>query len=1092
MKKILVCLLAACLLAGLLPTAALAAEEQEYSVLTIPVETGEEERAEDRAQLFALVEEENYVYCYQGTTSGSLGGHINVTPSGDKPSYGYFHVLNAAGGEVAVSRQEYISTDSATDQWYGSSVFFEDMSQVAPGEYTIKMTDDGGKEYACTTKLKVVPKGSLLLRSVSVQGRLRPGETGFDLYINMYGFQRESDLTNLTVTMKDSNGNARAKSTGSYMINSNSGDSWSFYMEMKMLSGSAVTANASYTLELAYPGSVELINAAGAATAYASDATPYVATVQVADPATGTVTVGLRNCVAGTTYQVVAANTSISYLSDLEKNTVYGSAEVTATATTATVTIPMKLNGKAVAMAAYPNQISFTLFAAGKDYHVDYLYGWRNPYANGSGANPWVNFWPYYVKTSTKSLPFTIEGNDISFWKGSGDVLTLTDRSGRELGRCTAMTAETTGNGYQTHITGTLNITGTLQNDTYYNIALNGVEFGGFRAVSQLAGQMNVGSGTYLKESESYDFWTNLDQLLLSADMIHSSGSGHFELVNAAGQTVITGPTVTGTASDYYDHKYYPCNITAAEAQSKLQDGAAYQLRFVDANGSRVDLGYNRDLVYRAAKAPFALSNAYINWWSMKPGDQTVAGQLYINNFRHVAWTEVETALKGMTLAAGDGSTTLTVKSVTRAQERDAYQPQITVELSAPITAGTWKVMHQGAQYNTVTLKSAADQQLNIWSVRLGAICTISGQGLPAGGAYTAQVFRDYTAVTQKFALTLRETSGSNQQLEFSRSAIASLGEGNYRVRVYRGGNVLDDVEMYLPAKGHVAVEVYDIERYYQNGDGIGNAMIESGAVGFQVTGDSGYVYLRCSEDRSALTRAEYLLLGDWYDGFTLSAGDGEKTLYVQLKHMDGTESPVLEVKAWRMENTPVLSVPSSVGGMHTEEVFTVTASSDFACLNAYVEFLDGSGNVITSGNSTGKYDLSGQASGARVTYSRSFDLTGYNDRALGKAVKVRVQLCKGTGYSREDVGAPVERDVRFVEPTLDFGSRPNSYTSIVAIYNAQGQMIYVDTQPSIDWEGKYQPPEEACKDMAYAKLFGLNYSRRPERAAIQAEPTSR
>lgn len=1091
MKKILASLLAVCLLVGLLPTAALAAEEQEYSVLTIPVETGAEEREEDQAQLFTLVEEDDYIYCYQGTKYWN-SGNCYVTPSGDKPDYGTFHILDAGGQKVLDGGRQYISEDSSTGKWYTYGFSISDMSQIAPGEYTIKMTDDGGKEYACTTRLKVVPKGSLMLRSAYTQGQLRPGETGFDLYVNMYGFQKESDLTNLTVTMKDANGVARAKSTGSYLISSRSGDSWTFYMEMKMLSGSAVTTNERYTLELAYPGSVEMINAAGSATVYASNATPYLASVQVADPATGTVTVGLKNCAAGTTYLVAAANTSISYRADLEKNTVYGTAEVTATAATATVTLPMKLNGKSAAMAAYPNSIYFTLFSAGKDYREDYLSGWRNPYAYSSGASPWVNFRPYYVKTTTKSLPFVIEGTDISFWKGGGDVLTLTDKSGRELGRCTAMTLQTAENGNQVNITGTLSITGTLQNDTYYNIALNGVEFGGFRAVSQLAGQMNVGSGTYLKETDSYDLWTDLDQLLLSADMIHSSGSGHFELVNAAGQTVITGPTVTGTDSDYYEHKYYPCNITAAEVQSKLQDGAAYRLLFVDANGSRADLGYDRDLVYRAAKVPFTLNNAYVNWWSMKPGDQTAAGQLYIYNFRHVTWAEVETALKGVSLVSEDGSETLTVQSVTRVLERDAYQQRVTVELSAPITAGEWTVLYPGAQYNIFTVEAAADQQVIIWSVRLGAICAIQGQGLPAGGTYTAQVFRDYAAVTQKFGLTLKNTSGSSQQLEFPRSAIAALGEGNYQVRVYRDGNVLGKADMYLPAKGHVAVEVYDNERYYQSGDGIGNAMIESGVVGFQVTGDSGYVYLRCSEDRGKLAREEYLLLSDWYDGFALSTGDGEKTLYVQLKHMDGSESKVIEVKAWRMENIPVLSVPSSVGGTCVGDAFTVTASSDFACLNAYVEFLDGSGNVITSGNSTGKYDLSGQADGSKVTYSRTFDLTSYSDRDLGKAVKLRVQLCKGTGYDREVLGAPVVRDVRFVEPKLDFGARLNSYKGIVAAYNAQGQMIYVDTQPSIDWEGKYQPPVEILGQMAYAKLFGLNYSNRPDMAAVRAEPTGR
>lgn len=1096
-KHILSLSLVLIMLLGLLPAAAMAAEETQYSAFTVPVELGDEAAEDqDQAQLFTLVDEDDYVYCYQGTKWWSSSKPVWVTASGEKPQYGTFTILDAEGQEVAVDEQRYISEDKDTGKWYTSSLMVSDMSQVAPGEYTLKMTDDAGKEYAVLTKLKVVPKGTLMLKSISVNNKLRPEQEEFEVYVDMYGFQKESDLTNLTITLRDKNNAAVAQSTGSYRISNNSGEDWTFYMQMKMLDGKKVDST-SYTLELAYPGDVELINAANVTSASAAARQAYIASVQVADPATGSVKVELKLCTPGTTYRLVATDGYTYNLSDLEKKNVYASVEVKPSAATTTVTLPMKLNGMTVPLSGYGQYFYFTLFGPDSNSNLDMLQNWKNPY-NNSGSNPWINFQPYYVKTTTKSLPFVIRGDECAYWKGSGDVLTLTDKSGREMGRCTNMTKVTSDDGYQFSVSGTLTITGTLQHDTYYNVALNGVEFGGLRATSQLTGQMNVNSGLYIKKTDKYDFWTNLGEVALSADMIHSSGSGHFELVNAAGQTVITGPTVTGSDSDYYEHKYYACGITAAEAQSKLTDGTAYRLCFVDANGSRADLGYGRDLIYRAQKMPFTVDNSYINWWSMKSGDSSVSGQLYTyDSFRHVTWAEVETALKDLSLVSQDGSKTLTVKSVTLLGSRNSTT-NISVELSGPVTAGTWWVMEQDVQRNMVEVKDGTEK-ISLWNVDLGTTCTISGQNLPADGAYTAWVFRDYAARTAEFALTLRKASSSSDRLEFPRSVVASLEEGTYQVRVYRNGTVLGDVEMYIPAKGHVTVEAYDSETgYYQNGLGIGNALSQSGNVSFLVSGDSEYIYLRCSEDRSALSKAPYTLLSDQHDGYALSAGDGEKTIYVQLKHVDGTESKVMEVKAWRMVNGPQLKVDSSVGGVCAERTFTVTASSTYASLNVYVEFLDAQGNPIyTSGSSNGKYDLLAKSSGSTVSYSRSFDLDNYSDQDLSRAASLRIQMCKGSGYNSEDVGTPVIRSIRFVDPKLDFGIgavRPSSYRNLVAVYNADGQMIYVDVDPEFTWsDGKYVYvlAPEVCLEMDHAKLFGLNYNMRPDQAAARAEFSS-
>lgn len=997
-----------------------------------------------------------YIYGYEGVDAMSLwNSKIYLTESGNKPTEnGLLQILDSEGAVLASSdaisdyQQDWDSDKQEySGPYYISGVNFKGAKNISAGVYELRLVAGNNESYSCDTSLCVVGEGTLLLSSASIQN-LYSGKDSFEVFLQMYGFEKETDLDSFSMRLLDSNNETIAQSTGNYRDLNEYEKQWSFYGEMKVLQGKTIENSGEYSLQMSFAGAAIMVDGVGAVTQSAYTPNASISSVEVLDPAKGTLGVTLEDCELNTTYQVAVTDSSyIWYFEDLQSATIYGTWEWGNNTASNQIEIPLLINGMSVSMKNYPQRLQVLLFEVNSSKYNRYIdkLEYDNPYYNSGSGNEYISFAPYYVKPSARTIQFVIDcNNGCSAYKGSGDVITLCDQNGNEVGRCSSVTRVDGDYINRFELKGTVSISGTITDGRRYNVLLNDNEIDTIYVTSKLRNWSSSITGAYDQADSQHHAWTNFDIMSVSTDVINSTGSGRFEIRNEAGSTVLTSTSVNGTTSEYHDHRYFAFDFSSNEVMSHLSDGAKYSIYFKDNNGSETKL---RDVVFEAEKVVFDLTNdnhCYFQGGRHYAGTQEVEIVLcgdYSDGFRNVSWEEIETELKKVSLVTENGES-VTVSSVTRqAGDRNVY-----LQLSKPLSAGEYSIRYNETEIRTYTVEEkVASQPPRIYGDDVGSNCTIQGSYLPTTSTYTARIFKGYTCVAETFSLTLSgENNGNTQYLRFAKSIIDNLNAGEYKIRVYMDGKVLDEVELNVTAGDLVIIEAYDAHRGYRNNLGMANAIIESGYIAFHM--DAGdYTHYRFSENRADLENAYYYRISAGYEE-QLSEGVGEKTLYVQLKDSAGAESEVYEVKVWQTNGEKLdLYVDEALQGIYSEDSITLTVGADCPYVNAYVEFEESDGNTSVVALA---YKEQGQLGGKqRYIFSTIFSVGNDSWETPNKNNAIVRFYLATEKHSSEYLSEVVERVLVFGDPTYIIMPQFSQYGELTT--NKSSYRIYGYATPN-------------------------------------------
>ena len=1033
------------------------AEAGNVQTITLPVIQEGEEAPEPQGlgggiSTFALIpnQEETY-YAYEGSDEIQVRKSYIYRPGTtdkvtEEPAQnGILQMLNADGEVVAATQAityynwEYADDTRESQNWFISYEYLQNTSDIPAGTYTLRLTA-GNEIYPCSGTVEVVGKEYLMLKYAYIEG-LYPGEDTLEIQATLYGFETEEDLSNLSFQLMDEDGNAVAVSTGAYrnLETGYTDSSWGVYAQMLVEEGQQIESGREYSLQIAYAGEKRLVDAVGAVTATARAPSPEIVDFQVLDAQTSRVSVNLRYLTVGTEYRLTANEEWDSGM--------ITSTSFTADHTTATVELQLARGGVPTPMTSYANEIYFKLYEGDKTYDEDTV-AMDNPYYNIQEEQ--LYFYPFAMKPSATTLDFWIEFySGCTTYKGSGDVLSLRDSTGNEVACCDSMTLQQ--DGYSGKISGTLTVTGTLQDNTTYYVYLNGFQFDTIRVTSGLSMTTSIRYTDY-----GSAFWMNLGEFPVEINVLNSSGSGEFVFLDAEGKQVLSSGTMDGGVSEYDGYLRYQYTFTEEQFKD-LFPNESYQLVFVD--GGQQHTIWDNHYVYdnqATGLDPTNDSQMYISWYDLSAGDQGVEAQIYIadENLRNLTQADLE-VLKDISLT--DGLNVYQVQSYT---SKDGYYYELTLNLDKPLMAGKYTAYYNNTEIqNYITVEDAeTDTEPYIYGndAQNGYVI---GQYLPVDSVYTGKIYLGYTCVKETFPMELRgENNGDNQFLYFDKAILAALEAGIYELRVFRDGKLLDSAKLTVLADTAPIITVNDEDNdWFDSGDPVMHApeiRIEGSNMG-------SYGYLRWAGTKEALAEETFhLYFSNSYYGYTLEGEDGPKTLYVELSKTGRDDDPdnlIYDFDLWLCTGKDYgLQVPDEFQGVKDLgywDDYTITATTEISAAKVWVMFID------SDGNSTSEQMSYLGPKGDRYEFGITFQVGEHQDTNFIQVFVTDLsrQYHSGQNYWGNIMGEPVERVLIFGDPTSiilpefrdgEVAIKQNSYT--LYGYTALGSSVTVSESGAV------------------------------------------
>ena len=1026
-------LLSVCLLLSLLPAQALAAAlpEAGQTVFLPVIEEGEEAPAPQGAggiSTFGLVEnKEGAEYVYAGSATFSYNGRAFIkTPDGESymterpASNGILQLLDEEGTAVASSGAlASYYPDSETGHYYISGARFDNGAELPAGSYTLQLVA-GNVTYPCTGTMEIVGDGALLISDAYLD-KLYTGARELDLRLTVYGFEREEELEGLTFSLMDGD-TVVAQSTGTYRDITANYESrmWYLYAQMKVVEGQSIQSGPRYSLAIRYTGDKVMVDGVGAASSSASAPRASAEGFRVLDPQTARVEVDLGYLTADTGYRVTVSN-------DSQGKNLYADQTFTAESDTQTVELQLTTGGMVVPMTGYESLLWVKVYADGEEEYLATTESFSNPYANLRQET--VYFYPTVMNPTAKNLAFRLEYyNGCSFYKGSGDVLELRDGNGTVLGRCDTLT-QTESKGEQGVITGTLQITGSLTNRRTYYLYLNGVQFD---TVYTTDGLWLITSAPMV-DFGAYTMWTNLGEFPIETEALNSSGTGRFVFKN--GDTdVLTSPDITGQPSGVQDMLVYAHTFTAGDF-GKLTPGTAYALVFRDSSGAEAPID-DKAFTYTADKVPLNLSSSnhvYFDWYGMKSGQNTVAGQLYVDSrsFKNIERADLE-AVKSITLS--NGMDTFAVASYTVQWNSESHRYDLTLTLDKPVTAGTYTVYLDGSQLvRNITINQNETTSPRLYGSDGAANGYLMGECLPVDAEYTGKLYSGYTCLTPEgFPMTLQgEADGSTQYLFFNKGVFAGRPAGSYELRVYMDGKVLGRSTITVQEETSPIITLNDEDDAW--GDDSGDPVMHTEEVRIEGVNMGAYGYLRWAETQEALAEESFRpYFSNRYYAHTFEGEDGPRTLYVELSKSGksgDSENLTYTFNLWLcIARDYDVRVPESVQGVQSaDSQYTITATTSLPATKLWVSFYDADGRHASQqmgyvgSTEDGRYEFSltfnsrsnfwdSQSYGGSFSYENTQSIRVF-------ATDMSNEYHENEAYRGVVMGEPVERILVFGNP---------------------------------------------------------------------------
>ena len=953
----------------------------------------------------------NTVYAPTGVNSYQVNGRIYLETT-DKPIPGAMLQVLAADGETILAYSSGIDQyykDYETGYYYINYPYITLLQEITAGTYSMQLV--AGKE-KIPTLTNIVFTDQPLLEYVNFNNFYSGSDT-CEINVNVYN-SSDTQLEQLTFSLLDSNGDIVGQTSGLYRkLNIYDGRQIRGYTLMNI--NGSISKNEYYRLAITYTGEGTFCDATGGIADYSfspsSDLYPEITNLEVTDPMTGEVKVYVENLDELSSYILTIRDGYYGKI--LHQSTVSGA--------NSPFTVNLTLNGLIVPISGF-NTRDFSIQIQQVGGYMSDSKDVINPYFNNQ-APAYYNFDPFYINPHTTELPFKLRINNAgSAYRGETDfTISVKTDDGTEIAFIAG--DETTVvhilDGYE--ISGTLNFS-TIPNDTYLYIFFNTEMINAVYVTDALQPYYSFP----MCEWAAKTFWLMMDQLYLQTDVINSSGNAKLVLKDKSGTVVSESNVVSGTASEYYNHLNYEFILTP-----QLENGQKYSLVLVDGEEEFEifgDFTYDGEILLNQG-------NFHLRTYDLATGDTRICGEITAYDCKNITSTYLSNFLKNIVLKDDVGIIN-NITGYTNGRFEN-YIYYFDIILSSPLSAGDYTITYPDGDESGFYVYEYyfRDKTPMIYVYDVGDSCII-GEYLPPDAVYKAKIYQGYNCLTNEpFILT---HSGeymdySIQYLYIPNDVISNLDAGSYEMRVYMDDKFLGTVPMtILDMPQQTVVAAYDPmnER---------NILLStSGYVSFRVSDVNKYKLLRFSEDISELSSLAYEeFLYTWYD---LSPGDGEKTLYVQLKDNDGNESGIFRLRIYRLVDTlPALYVHENQEGVYSGDTVTLLLGADTQYLDAFVDFINpegiwlataqlnykGLGEVTAFGNSGGSSEIKHIYSSSISTTNWSNDLEwnyNYFDRQriepnLKDTMFVRYYLGTGNVYNQTVLSEVVERFLVFGSP---------------------------------------------------------------------------
>lgn len=466
----------------------------------------------------------------------------------------------------------------------------------------------------------------------------------------------------------------------------------------------------------------------------------------------------------------------------------------------------------------------------------------------------------------------------------------------------------TSGDTVYFEFSGTFTTSSELTSGSYYQICMGDEGIAGTYTISGTVVETLDIQNLYIRQQDyqTDSFYFNFDLLPVEVTLTNSGSTAVAELYDVTAEKVVSSTgSVTGTANEDGDGYDFLFMIPKPE---ELDLEHTYTFRFTSV-GETVSAGD-----YRSRYQAFSYSDKVVEptYHSMEEpvfaGDTTLTFSYSAYSVHNIDRAYFEENPFAIVHEASETGLSYTIKDVSY-QDGDWY---LDLTLSAPLNFGAYK-------YNS----DRRFEALSAGSVVLGhtsrddsakTVSIVDCCNLPADAVYTGVLYDTSDNGYGKLAeLTLTRKSAS----ELAVSGLpAKLANGSYTIEVWAGEEYLGAVSCYISwngsesggstIKGYGQVYRADNDSYYWD-EILGLTDSEDICL---YTYLPGYAYVRYSENKS-FTGVDYQPVRSYYNQkLTLSSGNGTKTIYIQFKTTNGTES---QVYAWSCQKVDALPTPEIV-----------------------------------------------------------------------------------------------------------------------------------------------------------------------------------
>lgn len=553
-----------------------------------------------------------------------------------------------------------------------------------------------------------------------------------------------------------------------------------------------------------------------------------------------------------------------------------------------------------------------------------------------SRLEQFVTFYPPMLP-KTGTVEFSLSGNGIDNGImgtenvdieliGDGDVYGTVEKSTIKK-TVSVYNASPYDNIEQVMISGTLNISKELKEDTRYFIRINGMEYEYFYNTKDkklnIEGlkieNYNNFSSTYFKDLEgenkvAYRMYNN-EELELSCNWVKGfSDNAELLLVDVMTKEEIQ-VGAWNTVKTYYDGVFKDIKVEADLTKAKTEQ--VYEICLKDGEEK---FSFNKYIIFPA---------------NYPAGSFTVQKAVYGSDLLTLSFSRTST-IDGYSFNVVDSLDNII--SCTETDERITKDSRIVdLRLDTELNYGKYSI----CMYDEKNVRRSQDivvtQEKVIPSVNFvqyGYPILILGENLEDDVEYIADIssFWPYTNVKKGVKL-IKRTCGD--ALEINQGDLDSLTIGNYYISVKADGEVIGKVDLYY--NGSLEIKPTIIAKEWTDGS-MKKPLLEDKDVSFDIN-TLYYTKVKFAENFDELDKEDYQTVSNNVY-YSFDASQGEKTLYFQLVDDFENESEVYAFKAYLSENRPDISIITpEEGAMHATDlkvVANISGSPSFAGVSFY------------------------------------------------------------------------------------------------------------------------------------------------------------